>query len=33
MRQPGVGERGFDLMFIQLHQLAGPISPAYDRYV
>jgi hypothetical protein len=33
MRQPGVGERGFDLMVIQLHQLAGLISPAYDRYV
>jgi hypothetical protein len=30
---PEVGERGFDPMVTQLHQFAGPISPAYIRYV
>jgi hypothetical protein len=30
---PGVGERGFGPMVIQLHQLTGPISPTCDRYV
>jgi hypothetical protein len=30
---PGVGERGFGPMVIQLHQLTGPISPACDWYV
>jgi hypothetical protein len=30
---PGVGERGFSQVVTQLHQLTGPISPAYDRYV
>jgi hypothetical protein len=28
-----VGERCFDLMVTQLHQLTGPISPVCDRYV
>jgi hypothetical protein len=35
-RQTGpavVGERGFDLMVTQLHQLTGLISPVCDRYV
>jgi hypothetical protein len=30
---PGVGERGFDQVVTQLHQLTGPISLACDRYV
>jgi hypothetical protein len=30
---PGVGERGFSPMVIQLHQLTGSISPACNRYV
>jgi hypothetical protein len=30
---PRVGERGFDPMVTQLHQLTGPISPTCDRYV
>jgi hypothetical protein len=30
---PGVGERSFDPMVTQLHQLTGSISPACDRYV
>jgi hypothetical protein len=30
---PGVGERSFDPMVTQLHQLTGPISLACDRYV
>jgi hypothetical protein len=29
----GVGERGFNQVVTQLHQLTGPITPAYDRYV
>jgi hypothetical protein len=29
----GVGDRGFSQVVIQLHQLIGPITPAYDRYV
>jgi hypothetical protein len=28
-----VGERGFDQVVTQLHQLTGPITPACDRYV
>jgi hypothetical protein len=28
-----VGERGFSKLVTQLHQLAGHISPTYDRYV
>jgi hypothetical protein len=30
---PGVGERDFSQVVTQLHQLTGPISPAYDQYV
>jgi hypothetical protein len=30
---PRVGERGFNLMVTQLHQLTGPISSACDWYV
>jgi hypothetical protein len=30
---PGVGERVFGPMVTQLHQLAGPISPACDWYI
>jgi hypothetical protein len=30
---PEVGERGFDPMVTQLHQLTGPVSLACDRYV
>jgi hypothetical protein len=33
MRRPWVGERSFDIMFTQLHQLTGPISLACNRYV
>jgi hypothetical protein len=29
----GVGERGFDQVVTQLHQLTGPITLACDRYV
>jgi hypothetical protein len=29
----GVGERGFDQVVTQLHQLTGPITSACDRYV
>jgi hypothetical protein len=29
----GVEERGFGSMVTQLHQLTGPISPAYNQYV
>jgi hypothetical protein len=30
---PGVGERGFNPMVTELHQLTGPITPTCDRYV
>jgi hypothetical protein len=33
MQSPGVGERDFNPMVTQLHQLTGPISPTCDRYV
>jgi hypothetical protein len=29
----GVGVRGFGQVVTQLHQLTGPITPVYDRYV
>jgi hypothetical protein len=29
----GVGERGFGKVVTQLHQLTGPITLAYNRYV
>jgi hypothetical protein len=29
----GVGERGFDHVVTQLHQLTGSITPACDRYI
>jgi hypothetical protein len=29
----GVGERGFSQVVTLPHQLTGPITPAYDRYI
>jgi hypothetical protein len=29
----GVGKRDFGQVVTQLHQLTGPITPAYNRYV